>query len=75
MDSLFSEMADRHLITSGKVKGKPDAVFGYFKMLQNTGVSEVDREWWQLRAKIIAHDGDQQAGDLPLMAGLAYRKN
>jgi hypothetical protein len=43
--------------------------------LTRTTDMEHDRDWWGVRAWVLANDRDQQCGDLTLLDGLAMRNN
>ena len=75
MANIFSDQPDRTVKGSGKFRGRASADFGYLRILQDTRPSEAPYYWWELRAYLIATDHDQQARDLPLLAGLLLRFN
>jgi hypothetical protein len=50
-------------------------IIRWLRIQEETRPSEADENWWELRAYLIAEDRDNQAGDLPLLAGLLMREN
>jgi len=74
MNNLFKEIQPGEMIlavSSFKLKGKAKYVFAMLNILTTTKIIEQDKDWWQVRAQILANDNDRQS----LPENLQLRRN
>jgi len=74
MNNLFNEIQPGEMVLavpSFKLKGKAKCVFAMLSILATTTIIEQDKDWWQIRAHILANDNDRQSSP----SNLQLRRN
>ena len=77
MDKLIKEMQEHGFINIVKfqLRGKADPVLKFWELMAKTEPIEQDRNWWSLRAWVIAHDKSKDYHDYSLESKLIMRRN